>query len=94
MLGTYVNECMPAHTDTETRQRGKHTHTQSFVSSNVGTYQTVPMEKKEVGEKERQTDLKSVARRGKIVQRTQKGTKLHLCFPQLQMQLVSAQKKS
>lgn len=55
-----MNACL--HTQTQKPGKGEK-HTQSFVSSNVGTYQTVPMEK----EKEKQTDLKSVAKR-KIVQ--------------------------
>lgn len=53
----YVNECVPAHTNTETRQRGN-THTQSFV----GAHQTVPMKRKK-RERGRKRDLKSVARR-------------------------------
>lgn len=57
MWRNYVNECMPAHTDTETRQREK-THTQSFV----GTHQTVPMKRKKRA-RGRKRDLKSVARR-------------------------------
>lgn len=52
MLRNYVNECMPAHTDTETRQereKKKHNKTpyaQSVVSSNVGTYWNSSHEKK------------------------------------------------
>ena len=56
MLRHYVNECVPAHTDTETRQRGKK-HTQRFV----GAHQTVPMKRKK-RERGRKRDLRSVAR--------------------------------
>lgn len=58
-LRNYVNECVPAHTDTETRQRGEKTHTQRFV----GAHQTVPMKRKKRGGGGRKRDLKSVARR-------------------------------
>lgn len=66
MLRHYVNECVPAHTDTETRQRGKK-HTQRFV----GAHQTVPMKRKkrERGEEER---FKICCQRNKLYSSTQK----------------------
>lgn len=44
-----MNACL--HTQTQKPGKGGK-HTQSFVSSNVGTYQTVPMEKKKERERE------------------------------------------
>ncbi|KAL8185979.1 UNVERIFIED_CONTAM: hypothetical protein K2H54_060851 [Gekko kuhli] len=80
-----MNACL--HTQTQKLGKGGK-HTQSFVSSNVGTYQTVPMEKKE-RKRKRSKHLKSVAKR-KIVQENT-GTKLHICLPWLQMWFSSVQ---
>lgn len=80
-----MNACL--HTQRRSPAKGE-THTQGFV----GTHRTVPRERKKrvgrgwgVGEH----DVKSVARRGEIVQlNTKARTKFHLCFLEVQMQLL------
>lgn len=58
MLRNYVNECMPAHTDTETRQKEKKRNTHKALSALMSALtKTVPIKKKW------QRDLKSAARR-------------------------------
>lgn len=57
MLRNYVNECMPAHTDTETRQKEKKKPHKALSALMSVLTKTVPIKKK----KER--DLKSIARR-------------------------------
>lgn len=61
MWRNYVNECVPAHPDTETRRRGTHTphtHAGLWRRSPNGSH-----EKEEKRARGRKRDLKSVARR-------------------------------
>lgn len=58
MLRNYVNECMPAHTDTESRQKERKPHKALSALMSVLT-KTVPIKKK----KNKERDFKSIARR-------------------------------